>query len=332
MALSSSFKSIWTQYFPPKPEFTEKDIPADLQGKVYIVTGANCGMGLELARVLYSKNAKVYLACRSEEKAIKAIAHIKKVAPKSNGQLVFLSLDLADLTKVKAATKIFLSKESNLHVLFNNAGVMVGPVEPPLKTVQGHELALGVNCVGTFLLTKLLTPLLIVTARSAPPDTVRVVWLSSVGLQQVAPEGRGIDMDNLDYHIPKPNIDRYTISKGGDWLFAVEYARRFRNDGIVSVPVNPGNVRTQLARHQTLGLKIMAHAVVYPIINGAYSQLFAAFSPEVTVAKADWTKTWSKFAPIRPDLSQATKSEDEGGNGNAQKFWEWNEEQVKDYL
>ena len=123
---ANSFMSVWMQFFPPKPKFTEKDIPADLQSKVYIATGANSGMGLDLARVLYSKNSKVYLACRSEEKATKAIALIKKAVPKSNGQLFFLPLDLADLNKVKETAKTFLAKESTLHVLFNNAGVMVG--------------------------------------------------------------------------------------------------------------------------------------------------------------------------------------------------------------
>ncbi len=303
MPPSSSFKSFWTQFHPPKPTFTYKDVSADLQGNVYMVTGANCGMGQELARVLYAKNAKVYVACRSEEKATKAIAQIKKATPTSKGELVFLSLDLADLAKVKAAAQIFLAQESQLQVLFNNAGVMVGPADPPLKTVQGYELALGVNCVGTFLLTKLLTPMLIATARASPANTVRVVWLSSFGLGQYAPEDRGIDLDNLDYHIPKPHVERYGISKCGDWLLAVEYARQHKADGIVSVPINPGNVRTSLARDQTLGLKIIAHAVVYPIINGVYTQLFAAFSPEVTIEKADWTTTWSKCHILYYELS-----------------------------
>jgi retinol dehydrogenase 12 len=188
---------------------------------------------------------------------------------------------------VKVAAQSFLAQESKLNVLFNNAGVMVGPVEPPLKTVQGHELALGVNCVGTFLFTKLLTPTLIATVPFDPPNTVRVVWLSSYGLMQYAPQDRGIDLENLDYHIPKPHVDRYGISKCGDWLLGVEYARRHKANGIVSVPINPGNARAQLARDQTLALKIIAHALVYPIINGVYTRLFAAFSPEVTIEKAD---------------------------------------------
>lgn len=294
MPPTASFRSSWTQFFPPKADFTAKDIPSDLRGKVYLVTGANSGMGYEMARTLYAKNAKVYVACRSEQKAAEAIESIKKSAPKSNGELIFLSLDLADLTKVKAAAQSFLAQESKLHVLFNNAGVMVGPVEPPLKTVQGYELSLGVNCIGTYLFTKLLTPTLAATVRSEPPNTVRVVWLSSYGLTQFAPQDRGIDLDNLDFHIPKPHVERYGISKCGDWLLSVEYARRHKADGIVSVPINPGNARTQLARHQGLALKIIAHAVVYPIINGVYTQLFAAFSPDVTIEKADWTKDWGK--------------------------------------
>ena len=294
---SSSFKSSWTQFFPPKPTFTDVNVPADLGSKVYMVSGASSGMGQELARVLYARHAKVFLACRSEDKATAAIAQIKKAVPQSNGRLVFLPLDLADLSNVSAAAQSFAEQETKLHVLFNNAGVMPGEKTPP-KTVQGHELALGVNCVGTFLFTKLLTPMLVATAREEPADSVRVIWLTSFGLGQYAPENRGIDMDNLKYDVPKAGIDRYGISKCGDWLLSVEYARRHKSDGIVSVPINPGNVRTALARHQGLLLRIIAYVIVYPIINGVYSQLFGAFSPEVTIEKADWAANWSKISSM----------------------------------
>lgn len=283
----------WHQFFPPKPKYTDQAVPSDLHGKVYVVTGANSGMGKELARVLYSKHAKVYVACRSHEKGAEAISDIEKATPASRGKLVLLTLDLADLSSVQAAAKGFLSTESKLHVLFNNAGVMVGSAEPPPKTAQGIELSLGVNCVGTFLLTRLLTPALVAAAKSEPADSVRVVWLSSFGLEQFAPRGRGIDIGNLDYHEPKPHIERYGASKAGDWLLGVEFARRYKADGIVSATINPGNIRTALARDQGAVLKLVANAVVYPVINGVYTQLFAGFSPDVP--KADWTKEWSKW-------------------------------------
>ena len=71
------------------------------------------------------------------------------------------------------------------------------------------------NCVGTFLFTKLLTPLLKATAKSEPANTVRVVWLSSFGLELFAAKDVGITLDNLDYHIPKLATERYGISKYG---------------------------------------------------------------------------------------------------------------------
>ncbi|KAK4497796.1 hypothetical protein PRZ48_010450 [Zasmidium cellare] len=326
--------STWTQFFPPKAAFTDKDIPDDLAGKVYFVTGASSGIGAELTRVLYAKNAKVYLACRSEEKAKRAIENVQAAVPNSKGQLVFIPLDQADLNKTKAAAESFLAQESRLDVLFNNAGVMTGESKPPKKTVQGHELALGVNCVGAFLLTKLLTPLLQATAQKEQAGAVRVVWLSSYGLVAAAPNERGIDMSNLDYHIPKTGMDRYGISKAGDWLLAVEFARRYKADGIESVALNPGNLSTELARNQGCMIKLIASAVCYPPIHGAYTLLFAAFSP--AISKADWTSEWvipwGRLAPLRKDLPVAVKSKEDGGNGNAQEFWEWNEEQVKDYL
>jgi retinol dehydrogenase-12 len=71
-----SLSSVWTHLFPPKPTLTEQDVP-DLQGKIYIVTGSSGGIGKEVTRLLYAKNAKVYMAARSQSKAQQAIKDIK---------------------------------------------------------------------------------------------------------------------------------------------------------------------------------------------------------------------------------------------------------------
>ncbi|KAK4207439.1 putative estradiol 17 beta-dehydrogenase [Rhypophila decipiens] len=330
-----SFSTFWTHFFPPKPKFTDRDVP-DLTGKVYLVTGANTGIGKEVARILYSKNAKVYVAARSEEKAQAAIEEIRKSSSSSTGTLKFLHLDLSDLTKVKAAAQAFLSQEQKLHVLFNNAGVMVSPAEPPAKSAQGFELGLGVNCIGTFLFTQLLTPTLISTAKSESPNSVRVIWLSSFGLELFGQAGVGLSTENLDYHTPVDATERYGQSKVGAWALGVEYAKRHRADSIVSVPVNPGNLQTELPRDQKAMVKLVAKLLCYPAVNGAYTELFAAFSDEVAIEKADWSKTWvapfGRVYPLRSDLVQATMAETEGGTGGTSKFWDWVEQQVKAYL
>ena len=220
-----------SQVCPPAPKFTENSLD-DLSGKVYIVTGSNAGVGKELARILYSRNGTVYVAARNAEKANAAIAWIKQSHPNSQGALHHLHLDLNDLEGIKPCVESFLSKEKRLDVLFNNAGVMVPPQGSTTK--QGYELQLGTNCVAPFLFTKLLTPLLLQTARSSPAGSVRVVWVSSSAAELGAPTG-GVDMQNLDYKVDKWEGYKYAVSKGGNVLHALEFQRRYRDQGLVSV-------------------------------------------------------------------------------------------------
>lgn len=222
---------VFRQAFPSKPQFTETSVP-DLTSRTALVTGANSGVGREAAQVLYSKNATVWVACRSEEKAHAAIAGIKELHPSSKGELKFLKLDLADLTTIGDSAKEFLSQEKRLDVLFNNAGIMTPPEGS--KTKQGYEIQLGVNCLGHFLFTKYLTPLLQTTAKVAPKDSVRVVWVSSSAADVLSPKG-GFEPDNLDYNKPRNIYHKYGVSKAGSYYHNAEFARKYKQDGIVSV-------------------------------------------------------------------------------------------------
>ncbi len=200
--------------------------------QVFLVTGGASGIGFELVKILYAHNAKVYIAARSEQKASKAIASIESSHPKSNGELVFLHLDLNDLMLVKQSAESFLSKESRLDVLWNNAGVMTPPQGS--KTKQNYESQLGTNCLGPFLFTKLLTPLLVATAKSAPRGSVRVVWLGSSAAEMMSPKG-GVDMTNIDYKSDKSAWYKYGTSKAGNVLYSKEFAKRYQANNVLSV-------------------------------------------------------------------------------------------------
>jgi retinol dehydrogenase-12 len=95
--------------------------------QVHLITGGYAGIAYHLTRILYSKNATIYLAGRSEAKARAGISKIEAEYPQSKGRLMFLYLDLADLTTIKPAVEEFLGKEVRLDVLVNNAAVMVPP-------------------------------------------------------------------------------------------------------------------------------------------------------------------------------------------------------------
>ncbi|MCJ1249411.1 hypothetical protein MMC30_006635, partial [Trapelia coarctata] len=217
--------------FPPKATLTEENLP-DQSGKVFIVTGSSSGVGEQLASILYQHHAKVYVAVRSEEKAAKAINGIRASHPNSKGQLVFLHLDLADLTTIKKSAEDFKSKEQRLDVLWLNAGVMTPPQGS--KTAQGYELQLGTNNLGHFLFTKLLHPVLAETAKTAPPNSVRVVWVSS-SAAEFAPKP-AIIFENIDYKKKDEGAwIKYGRSKAGNVIHGAEFARRAKGEGVVSV-------------------------------------------------------------------------------------------------
>ncbi|OTA04474.1 Short-chain dehydrogenase/reductase [Trichoderma parareesei] len=323
---------IWTQMCPPKPAFTEQNL-GDLTGKVYIVTGSNTGVGKELAQILYSKNATVYVAARSQAKATEAIEDIRKAFPASTGRLVFHSLDLADLEAVAQSAKEFLARETRLDVLFNNAGVMHPPQGSTTK--QGYELQLGVNNLGHVLFTELLTPLLAQTAAKSAPNSVRVVWVSSLYSELGSPKG-GIDPDNLGFtKKDKSTYHKYSVSKAGVYYQGEEYARKYKDQGIISLTVNPGNLRSDLQRYGGDGIiqQLNKRVLLFPPINGAYSELFCGLSPEVKADKSgSYVIPWGRFASIREDIEKGTKSPEEGGSGLGKIWYDWCMEQVAPFM
>lgn len=289
-------------------------------------------MGLELARILYSKDAKVYIAAREEGNAI---ASIKRAEPHSKGQLVFLPLDLADLNSVKAAAQRFLAAETRLHVLFNNAGYMAADDREMETTAQGFERQLGVMCLGPFLLTKLLTPMLLATAadKNSYTNEVRVVFVSSLAAEFYHEKQGGLDLGNLDYRRPVTSMHRYGLAKVGVWAYGVEFSRRFGERGVLGMPLNPGNLRTELFSQQGFMFRLQVRLLHYPPVRGAYTQLFAGLSPDVTRERAgSYVLPWGRFGPICEDLQLAARQESEGGNDLPRKFWEWSETQVEAYV
>lgn len=196
-----------------------------------MITGGSSGLGAELAKILYQRNGKVYIAARSEQKTNDTISRIRATHPTSKGVLIFIPLVLDDLTTIKASADQFHAHESRLDVLWNNVGVMVPPQGS--KTKQGYELQYGVNNLEHFLLTKLLRPTLLATAKVAAKDSVRVVWVSSSAADN-APKP-AIDFGNMDYHNEEGVWSKYSRSKAASVIHAAEFARQTAGSGVISM-------------------------------------------------------------------------------------------------
>ncbi|KAK4222685.1 hypothetical protein QBC38DRAFT_489288 [Podospora fimiseda] len=329
-----SFSSIWTQFFPPSngAPLTEANLPSQ-SNKVFIVTGGSSGLGYETARILYSKGAKVYILTRSKQHADDAITRIKSIYPDSTGSLHFIFMDLNDLSTVKSAAEQFLASKDRLDVLFNNAGTGATKNAPP--TVQGNEYHFGTNCLGAFLLTKLLTPILVKTAKSSPVNSVRVVWPASCLVEMMSPKG-GIRTEFLQDSSKVTKEDElYTTSKVGNWFLASEFARR-QTEGVVSIAGNPGNYLTNIWRNVPGIVYWLLRPILRDAVHGAETYLFMGLHGDVKVedgVAGRYVIPDGRWHPgQREDLLLALRGEEGGGSGIARKFYGWCEERVREFL
>ncbi|KAI1178914.1 hypothetical protein F4777DRAFT_40280 [Nemania sp. FL0916] len=334
-----AFRNFKTQTWPPPPTFTSVP-PGSQEGRVFIVTGGNTGLGFELIKILSTSGATIYMASRSKDKATEAIKTIEASIPegtKGRAQLKFLHLDLADLKSVKAAAEDFARQESKLDVLWNNAGIGANVLKFGERTAQDLEVFMGVHCVATLLFTQLLLPQLKAAAAGSPGSgKTRVVWLSSGLMDNGAPPD-GVDFSALDKGIEN-RIANYGATKAGTWFLAREFSRRYGSDGILSVTLNPGNLRAGSFKGTS--------AVLYFILNtcmlhdpefGGYTELYAGLSPDLTMEhNGTYIIPWGRRRPdeeiTRKDILKAMAPESEGGLGHAKKLWEWCEEQWKPYV
>ena len=251
------------------------DIP-DLTGRRAIVTGANAGLGLEVAHGLAAHGAEVVLACRNTTKAEVAAASIRQRTPAATVEVG--ALDLADLDSVAAFAA---GRSGPLDLLVNNAGLMA---IDEARTREGAEMQFGVNHLGHFALTARLLPLLLATPGS------RVATMSSMGHRSARGQAPPVRYNRWQ---------AYFHSKLANLLFTAELQRRLAaaDAATIAVAAHPGASNTDLGTEgsgwSNLGLRLvpligqspergarpMLRALTDPTVRGGeyYGPRFLAF-------------------------------------------------------
>ncbi|WP_395361711.1 oxidoreductase [Streptomyces sp. YH02] len=297
-----------------KQRWTADRIP-DQTGRLFLVTGANSGLGLATTRALAGRGGRVILAVRDEEKGHRAVDELVAagVAP---GLLAVRPLDLADLDSVRAFAGRMREEHPRLDVLVNNAGVMA---PPRTLSAQGHELQFATNHLGHFALTGLLLDLL---AAGRDP---RVVTVSSIKHRQ----GR-LRLDDLTGEHGYAPMTFYDQSKFANAVFGQELHRRLSASGspVRSVLAHPGYTATRLQTRDTSGLQrwIFIHLgnphIAQRPERGALPQLYAATEPDVRGGEFIGPDGMAELrgAPTRVRLS--TEATDPG---TGRELWELSE-------
>jgi dehydrogenase/reductase SDR family protein 13 len=239
----------------------------DLEGRTFLVTGANSGIGRAMVEALAERGGRVVLAARSEERTRPVLDAIR--ARRRSASVEFLHVDVSSLGSVRRAADAFLGTGRALDVLVNNAGV----AGTQGLSADGFDLTYATNHIGPFLLTNLLRPAL----ERAPKG--RIVNVASVAHMQV----RGLDWSRLERRTEprRSGFADYAATKLMNVLHAKELARRMAGARVTTYALHPGGVRSNIWRALPLPVQWILKPFLISNEKGALTPLYCATAPEL---------------------------------------------------
>ena len=259
--------------------WTPAQLPA-LDGKRYLITGGNSGIGLEASKILAEHGADIVIACRNPAKAEAAVREIDAAGP---GAVDSVALDLASLASVRSASEEVHERYDSLDGLVNNAGIMQ---TPETRTEDGFELQLGTNHLGHFLLSFLLFDLV-------EKAGGRITVVSSIAHKL----GR-MNFDDLMLEESYDPTRAYGQSKLANLLFAQELSRRLEAAGsaVTANACHPGYSNTNLQSTGPEGLLVG----VYGVLNRVWAQSSCKGAiPTVLAVAGEEAESGGYYGPVR---------------------------------
>lgn len=272
-----------------------------MKGKTCLVTGATSGIGKAAATELVRRGAEVVITCRSREKGERVAAEIERAAGHRPADI--LTADFESLEQVRALAHTYLKSGRPLHVLVNNAGVVM---QKRAVTKDGHEMMFGVNHLAPFLLTNLLQPRL---EESGP---ARVVGTASDAHRW---ERKRIDFDDLDASKKFGPMVTYGRSKLANILFTRELGRRLDPAKVTANCLHPGFVASDLGLNNGMVARVV-FALGRPFARsaekGAETVVYLSSAPEVA------RSTGGYFMDCKPHKPNFAASHDD----DARRLWD----------
>lgn len=252
-------------------QWTADAVP-DQHGRVAVITGADSGVGFEVAKVLASKGALVILTAVDAAKGIEAAERITTAVP--HAELAVQCLDLSSLTSIQSASRELKARIGHIDLLINSAEVMQTSHQ---TTQDGFELHLGVNHLGHFAFTGLLLETLMHVPKS------RVISVSDL-----EHKSRNLfDFEDLQCQRSFDWAAAYGQSKLANLLFSYELQHRLSeaSAATIAVAAHPGNWRTAVGPSRNLPARELNTAFdrffTQSAENGALPILRAATDPRV---------------------------------------------------
>ena len=290
------------------------------ENKVFLITGANSGLGYETSKFLLEKGATVIMCCRDLVKG--ELAKQKLLNLNFSGNLELFKLDLSDLTEVRHLTQKIKAKFNSLDVLINNAGIMA---PPKTFTKQGFEIQLGVNHLAHMFLTLELLPMLKEKTNS------RVVTVTS-GVQYFGK----IQWNDLHGNLKYDRWASYAQSKLANVMFGLELNLKLieNNSKTSSLLAHPGFARTNLQPKSVEANKSWQEKLAYKFMDPIFQSARLGALPQIaaaTLPKAIGGEQYGARFNYRgyPKICKnAPKALD---RNSRKKLWDISEELIKNF-
>ncbi|MFV1999852.1 MAG: SDR family NAD(P)-dependent oxidoreductase, partial [Acidimicrobiia bacterium] len=216
------------------------DAHVDMTGKVFMITGANSGIGKATAMAIAGMGADIVMVCRDRGRGEQAL---QDITSQGDGNVELLLADLSSQEQITRVAAQFLSEERPLHVLVNNAGVTLNKRS---ETEDGIESTFAINHLGPFLLTDLLLDVL---KGSAPS---RIVTVSSSAHMM-----GWLDFEDINSERKYGGMRVYGKSKLANILFTAELAKRLEGTGVTANAAHPGPVASNFGRNNDGPMRTM---------------------------------------------------------------------------
>jgi len=251
--------------------------------RIFLITGANSGLGYETSKFLLKKGATVIMCCRDLVNGELAKQELLKF--NYPGIIELIELDLSDLQNVKYAAKKIKKEFNSLDVLINNAGIMAPP-----KTLskQGFEIQFAVNHLAHMLLTLELLPML------NEKNNSRVVTVTS-GVQYFGK----IEWDDLQGNSKYDRWASYSQSKLANVMFGLELNLRLKenNSKTSSLLAHPGFARTNLQPKSVEANKSWQEELAYKIMDPMFQSAKMGALPQIAAATLPNANGGEQYGP-----------------------------------
>ena len=242
-----------------------KPLAVSLRDRTVVVTGATSGLGQAAALQLAELGARVILVGRNRDKAEDTRREI--VAATGNDDIAVALADLSLLSEVRKLARKLLRDEPRIHVLVNNAGVLLNQ---RTTTAEGNEATLATNLLAPYLLTQTLLPRL----RASAPS--RIINVSSGGMYAT-----GLALDDLQYEGGAYDGSRaYARAKRALVTLTEVWAAQLSGSGVVVHAMHPGWADTPGVAGSLPGFHRITRRFLRTAEQGADTITWLAASPE----------------------------------------------------